>query len=271
MPALLNDGATLSIAYDNVRYKDQLENWNMSLVLGTASVLGLFGPFSALGLFYLGDNVSHLDHAHLQTQMYLTLSVAGHLTIFVARHAWSLLVDPPCSGSPTGGAWHASAGDLRRRLRHVHDTTRLGTCGTRLGRRTGIVRVTDRVKLLVYPILDPVTTATPFRFDTADCPQRVLSSINGKAPQRGEPTRDPTKKADIGSVAALSVWVTERQECLESFGELGVFAGLCNHEKLARPIERITSPCPSGRGLLLDVGTPSSHPVCRCYGVARHS
>ena len=40
---------------------------------------------AAFGLFYLGDRVFHLDHPHLQTLMYLKLSVAGHLTIFLTR------------------------------------------------------------------------------------------------------------------------------------------------------------------------------------------
>ena len=35
MLALLNDGAILSIAYDNVHYKDQPEGWNMRMVLGS--------------------------------------------------------------------------------------------------------------------------------------------------------------------------------------------------------------------------------------------
>ena len=34
MLALLNDGAILSIAYDNVHYEDQPEAWNMRTVLG---------------------------------------------------------------------------------------------------------------------------------------------------------------------------------------------------------------------------------------------
>jgi H+-transporting ATPase len=85
MLALLNDGAILSIAYDNVRYKDQPEAWNMRLVLGIATVLGVVGPIAAFGLFFLGDRVFHLDHPHLQTLMYLMLSVAGHLTIFQTR------------------------------------------------------------------------------------------------------------------------------------------------------------------------------------------
>jgi H+-transporting ATPase len=85
MLALLNDGAILSIAYDNVRYRDQPEAWNMRVVLGVATVLGLVGPIAAFGLFYLGDQVFHLDRPHLQTLMYLLLSVAGHLTIFQTR------------------------------------------------------------------------------------------------------------------------------------------------------------------------------------------
>jgi H+-transporting ATPase len=42
-------------------------------------------------LFYLGDQVFHLDRSILQTLIYLKLSVAGHLTIFLTRgkhHFW---------------------------------------------------------------------------------------------------------------------------------------------------------------------------------------
>jgi H+-transporting ATPase len=85
MIALLNDGAILSIAYDNVNYRDQPEAWNMRLVLGVSTALGVIGTVAAFGLFFLGLNVLHLDHAHVQTLMYLKLSVAGHLTIFLTR------------------------------------------------------------------------------------------------------------------------------------------------------------------------------------------
>jgi H+-transporting ATPase len=97
MLALLNDGAILSIAYDNVHYKDQPEAWNMRLVLGVATVLGILGPIAAFGLFYLGDRVFHLDHQQLQPMMYLMLSVAGHLTIFLTRTRgpfWSIAPAP---------------------------------------------------------------------------------------------------------------------------------------------------------------------------------
>jgi H+-transporting ATPase len=101
MLALLNDGAILSIAYDDVHYKNKPEAWNMRLVLGVSTVLGVAGVVSAFGLFYLGERVFHLDRDHIQTLMYLKLSVAGHLTIFLTRTrgplwstrpAWILLV-----------------------------------------------------------------------------------------------------------------------------------------------------------------------------------
>jgi H+-transporting ATPase len=83
--ALLNDGAILSIAYDRVRYSDQPEAWNMPAVLGIATVLGLAGVVASFGLFYLGERVFHLSRDVIQSFMYLKLSVAGHLTIFITR------------------------------------------------------------------------------------------------------------------------------------------------------------------------------------------
>ena len=99
MLALLNDGAILSIAYDNVHYKDQPEAWNMRLVLGIATVLGVVGPIAAFGLFFLGDRVFHLGHPQLQTMMYLMLSVAGHLTIFQTRTRGPFWSITPGAGS----------------------------------------------------------------------------------------------------------------------------------------------------------------------------
>lgn len=95
--ALLNDGAILSIAYDNVHYKDEPEAWNMRVVLGIATVLGLIGVVSTFGLFYLGERVFHLDREFIQTLMYLKLSVAGHTMIFLTRTRgpfWS--IRPAC-------------------------------------------------------------------------------------------------------------------------------------------------------------------------------
>ena len=85
MLALLNDGAILSIAYDNVHYKNQPEAWNMRMVLGISTVLGLIGPIAAFGLFYLAEQIFALDRMHIRSMMYLMLSVAGHMTIFLTR------------------------------------------------------------------------------------------------------------------------------------------------------------------------------------------
>ena len=140
MLALLNDGAILSIAYDNVRYREQPEAWNMRLVLGIAIVLGVVGPVAAFGLFYLGDKVlPPRPCAHLPTLMYLMLSVAGHLTIFLARTRgpfWSIrparILLLAVLGTP-------GAGDPDRRVRGLHDTPRLGIRSLGMGICAGVV------------------------------------------------------------------------------------------------------------------------------------
>ena len=67
MLALLNDGAILSIAYDKVINRMKPEAWDMRMVLGISTVLGVIGVVSAFGLFYLGERVFKLDRAHIQT------------------------------------------------------------------------------------------------------------------------------------------------------------------------------------------------------------
>ena len=83
--ALLNDGAILSIAYDRTHPAKQPEAWNMPVVMGVATVLGLAGVVESFGLFYLGETYFQLSQEVIQTLIYLKLSVAGHLTIFVTR------------------------------------------------------------------------------------------------------------------------------------------------------------------------------------------
>ncbi len=83
--ALLNDGAILSIAYDNVRYADTPERWDMPVVLGIATVLGITGVIESFGLFWLAEHYLSLSREVIQSLIYLKLSVAGHLTIFVTR------------------------------------------------------------------------------------------------------------------------------------------------------------------------------------------
>jgi H+-transporting ATPase len=83
--ALLNDLPIMTIAYDNVKYSDKPERWNMRTLLGIATFLGIIGVFSTFGILYIGTVVLKLDTLVLQSFIYLKLSVAGHLTVFVAR------------------------------------------------------------------------------------------------------------------------------------------------------------------------------------------
>lgn len=156
MLALLNDGAILSIAYDNVHYKDEPEAWNMHLVLGIATVLGVIGPVASFGLFYLGNRVFHLDHQHLQPMCYLMLSVAGHLTFFLARTRgpfWSI--------RPTKIVWVAVVGtQIIATVIAVYGFLMpplgWGWAGFVWGYALLWFLVTDPAKLLAYRIFDPV-------------------------------------------------------------------------------------------------------------------
>ena len=83
--ALLNDGAILAIAYDHARPASRPATWNMPVVLGVSTMIGIASVFGSFGILYWGREVLHLAPDMLQTLVYLKLSVAGHLTIFVTR------------------------------------------------------------------------------------------------------------------------------------------------------------------------------------------
>jgi H+-transporting ATPase len=153
--ALLNDGAILSIAYDRVTYANKPEGWNMRMVLGIATALGVAGVIESFGLFYLGEEVFHLDRTFIQSLMYLKLSVAGHLTVFVARTrgpfwsirpAWILL--GAVLGTQLVATTFAVFGIL---MAPIGWRWGLGVWGYALA----WFLVEDRVKLAAYRVLDP--------------------------------------------------------------------------------------------------------------------
>jgi H+-transporting ATPase len=93
--AILNDLPVITIAYDNVKYSDFPEKWDMRKVLGMATFLGIIGVFSSFGLLLIGTNVLHigLNNPILQSFIYLKLSVAGHTVLLAARtrdHFWTV-------------------------------------------------------------------------------------------------------------------------------------------------------------------------------------
>jgi H+-transporting ATPase len=189
MLALLNDGAILSIAYDNVHYKDKPEAWNMRMVLGISTVLGVIGVVSAFGLFYLGERVFHLDRAHIQTLMYLKLSVAGHLTIFLTRTRgpfWSI--------RPARVLLIAVVGtQIIATLIAVY-----GLFMTPLGWGWALFVwvyallwffLNDRVKLLAYRIFDPVKNKRPSDL-TPQISKRAYKLYEQRGRREGQASQD---------------------------------------------------------------------------------
>jgi H+-transporting ATPase len=181
MIALLNDGAILSIAYDNVQYRNQPEAWNMRLVLGISTVLGATGVIAAFTLFYLGERVFHLDRDHVQTLMYLKLSVAGHLTIFLTRTRgpfWSIrpakILLIAVFGTQAVATLFAVYGFLMTPLGW-------GLAGFVWGYALLWALATDRVKLLAYRLLDPPKAKTPTDTAKAKTPLAVAPQAAGTA------------------------------------------------------------------------------------------
>ena len=90
--ALLNDGPIMMIAYDNAKLMERPVVWDMHKVLAISITLGVLGVFSSFGMFWIGEEVFHLDRLTVQTLMFLKLTVAGHMTIYLTRagehHFW---------------------------------------------------------------------------------------------------------------------------------------------------------------------------------------
>ncbi|MFZ3321186.1 MAG: plasma-membrane proton-efflux P-type ATPase [Usitatibacter sp.] len=192
MLALLNDGAILSIAYDNVHYRDQPEAWNMRMVLGVSTVLGVVGVAAAFGLFFLADRVFHLDRPHIQTLMYLKLSVAGHLTIFLARTRgpfWSIrparVLLIAVFGTQAVATLIAVYGLFMTPLGW-------GWAALVWGYAAAWFLVNDRVKLLAYRLLDPVKAA-----DKPEAKDDAKPDAKAEAQPDGEPaSKMDTQGAD---------------------------------------------------------------------------
>ncbi len=83
--AVLNDAAILSIAYDRVQASPRPVRWDLREVSAVAAVLGGVGIIETTGIVWLAHGPLGLTLVVIQTLVYLKLSVAGHLTVFVAR------------------------------------------------------------------------------------------------------------------------------------------------------------------------------------------
>jgi H+-transporting ATPase len=92
--ALLNDAPIMTIAVDNVGYSKRPERWNMSVMLMISTLLGVIGVSASFTIYYIGLNVfgfAPVQGGTIQAFIFLKLSVAASLTVYVARtkgHFW---------------------------------------------------------------------------------------------------------------------------------------------------------------------------------------
>jgi H+-transporting ATPase len=182
MLALLNDGAILSIAYDNVQYSNKPEAWDMRLVLGIATVIGVVGVIDSFGLFYVAERVYHIDRPLIQTLIYLKLSVSGHFKIFQTRtrgpfwsHRPATILFVAVISTQIIATFIAVYGLF---MPSISWTWALMVWGLSIG----MFLFNDRVKLLAYRIFDPAkTTPTLDRATNGSSPKReTLRTQPGK-------------------------------------------------------------------------------------------
>jgi H+-transporting ATPase len=152
--AILNDGAILSIAYDNVHYSNRPEAWNMRLVLSIATMLGIFALIRSFGIFALGEYAFNLSRDSVQTLVYLNLSIGGHLTVFAARTRgpfWTVRPAPILLGAVIGTQALATLIAVYGLFMHHLGW---GYAGLVWGYCLGMFLIQDRVKLAAYRIFD---------------------------------------------------------------------------------------------------------------------
>jgi len=83
--ALLDDIPIMTIAYDRTDAPPNPRKWDMTVVLGMSTLLGLIGVATSFMLLYVGKQYLLLSIAAIQSFIFLKLVVAGHLTMFATR------------------------------------------------------------------------------------------------------------------------------------------------------------------------------------------
>jgi H+-transporting ATPase len=85
--AVLNDFPIMMIAYDNTIVSPRPVRWDMERVLTVSSVIGVIGVIASFSLFLIAEKYFHMARPIVQSLMFLTLLIAGHLTIYITRSA----------------------------------------------------------------------------------------------------------------------------------------------------------------------------------------
>jgi H+-transporting ATPase len=92
--ALLNDIPIMTIAYDHTILAKEPVKWDMKRVIFTASVLGLIDVMETFLLMTIAILWLQLPLEQLRSMIFLKLSVAGHLTLFIARTRHAFFLQP---------------------------------------------------------------------------------------------------------------------------------------------------------------------------------
>jgi H+-transporting ATPase len=92
--ALLNDIPIMAIAYDNTVLNPEPVRWQMRKVLTIATTLGCIGIIETFLLLIIFKDWFLLNLQQLQSLIFLKLSVAGHLTLFIARTKQAFFTRP---------------------------------------------------------------------------------------------------------------------------------------------------------------------------------
>jgi len=136
--AVLNDGAILSIAYDNVHYKDKPEAWNMRLVLGDFHGAGRYrGRGCVWPVLSWRARIPPRPRARSNADVF---EAVGGRTFddLPDAHTGPILVHSPGADTMDSRARHPNCGDPDCGLWAVYDTPRLGLGSVRLGLCSGL-------------------------------------------------------------------------------------------------------------------------------------
>ncbi|MDY7047483.1 MAG: plasma-membrane proton-efflux P-type ATPase [Microcystis panniformis WG22] len=96
--AILNDGAIMTIAYDNAKISKVPQAWDMPKVLTIASVLGVVNVIATFLLYYLAGRVWRMTADQVQTYIFLNIALLGMMTLYSVRAKgafWSLAPAKP--------------------------------------------------------------------------------------------------------------------------------------------------------------------------------
>lgn len=96
--SVFNDFPIMAISYDKVKYAKKPEVWNMKKISTIGSFLGFTNVIFTFLIFYIGKFFLDFNFLELQTLVFAELSIAGNLTIFLARVRgpfWSIMPGKP--------------------------------------------------------------------------------------------------------------------------------------------------------------------------------